>query len=474
MDLILKRDLLYQLSYGRLRYSIPKKRLFINYAKVGMIGRSGEVATRRSAKPLLQGFDSPLRLMNKKNLFVWTLYDFANSIVSIVFLLYFSQWLVVDKGVSDLSYNLLFTLGSVLLLLTAPVFGSLADKTGANYRYLKQTTWLAFSCYLAVSLITLFASGEVFLAAAFFLFANYFYQFSFVFYNALLPQVASPDKWGKASGIGQAGNFTGQVAGLLLTMPLASGAVYLVGEVGRAQTLWPATVLFLLLALPMLLLFKRSVSESVSERVSLKEEYRSQWKAFLELIKDRNMKFFLLAYFFFNDAIITISNNFPIYLENVFAAPDKLKTYLLAGALLMSVFGALFSGFVTDRIGLKKSLRGIIGIWIIFVPILGLTTNFKVFMVLCVLMGFLFGAIWTITRASMAALTPRDQMNYGFSFYTLAERTSTLVGPVSWGVVTYIFSSFGATRYRLAMLCMAGFVAIGFYLVRKVNFVKVN
>ncbi len=59
--------------------------------------------------------------MNRKNDFLWTLYDFANSIVTIVFFLYFSQWLVVDKGVSGFWYNMIFTVGSVLLLFTAPI-----------------------------------------------------------------------------------------------------------------------------------------------------------------------------------------------------------------------------------------------------------------------------------------------------------------------------------------------------------------
>lgn len=135
----------------------------------------------------------------------------------------------------------------------------------------------------------------------------------------------------------------------------------------------------------------------------------------------------------------------------------------------MSVFGAIFSGFVIDRIGLKKSLVFIIGIWVLFLPILGLNTNFTIFMILCILMGFLYGAIWTVTRAAMTSLTPKEKLNFGFSFYTLAERTSTLIGPLCWGLATYIFIGLGVTRYRIAMVSMAVFVAIGLYFVRKIE-----
>lgn len=407
--------------------------------------------------------------MNKKNIFFWTLYDFANSVVSIVFFLYFSQWLVVDRGVADFWYNMIFTVGSVLLLLTAPILGSIADKTGRQLNYFNKITLLSFLFFLGASLVTLFFSQKVFLAALFFLLANYLYQFSFVFYNALLYYIAPRELWGRISGIGIGANYLGQVAGLLITLPLAGGTIYLMGEVGRAQTFFPATILFFVLALPMLLFFKLPRQENLDYKINLKEEYKSQWRQFKELILDKNMKLFLLAYFFFNDAIITVSNNFPIYLENVFGVPDKLKTILLGGALITSILGAVFSGFIIDKIGLKKSILFVIGIWVIFLPILGLNTNFTIFMILCILMGFLFGAIWTVSRAVMTALTPKEKLNFGFSFFTLAERTSTLVGPLFWGLITYMFINFGATRYRIAMVVMAIFVAIGFYFVRKVE-----
>ena len=408
--------------------------------------------------------------MNRKNVFYWTLYDFANSISTIVFFLYFSQWLVVDKGVSDFWYNMIFTIGSALLLLTAPILGSIADKTGRQQKYLNKITVLTFLCFLVVSFITLFFSQKVFLAALFFLLANYLYQFSFVFYNALLHYIAPKEKWGRISGIGQAGNWLGQITGLLIILPLASGAIYLIGEAGRAQTFLPATILFFALSLPMLLFFKLPKQENQNaQKINLKEEYKNQWSQFKELIKDSNMRLFLIAYFFFNDAIITASNNFPIFLQNVFSVADNTKSMLLVGILATSVIGALFSGWVADKIGLKKTLTIVIGSWAIIFPVLGLVTNFHLFVGCTILMGFLFGSVWTVTRSAMTVLTPKEKLNFGFSFYTLAERVSTFLGPLSWGLITLLFVNLGATRYRIAIISMAVFVIIGFYFVRKVE-----
>ncbi|OGJ60392.1 hypothetical protein A3C52_02075 [Candidatus Peribacteria bacterium RIFCSPHIGHO2_02_FULL_51_15] len=407
--------------------------------------------------------------MNRKNVFLWTIYDFANSIVTIVFFLYFSQWLVVDKGVPDFWYNMIFTIGSALLLLTAPVLGSIADKTGRQQKYFNKITVLTFLCFLGASFTTLFFSQKIFLAALFFLLANYFYQFSFVFYNAFLHHIAPKEKWGRISGIGQAGNWLGEIAGLLITLPLASGAIYFIGEAGRAQTFLPAAVLFFILALPMLLFFKLPKQESQNPQISLREEYKNQWNQFKELVKDPNMKYFLIAYFFFNDAIITASNNFPIFLQNVFAVPDNIKSMILVGILATSVIGALCSGWVADKIGLKKTLTILIGSWVILFPVLGLVQNFSLFVACTIVMGFLFGSIWTVTRAAMTVLTPLEKLNFGFSFYTLAERVSTFLGPLACGLITSLLINLGPTRYRLAAISMAVFVAIGLYFVRKVE-----
>lgn len=183
---------------------------------------------------------------------------------------------------------------------------------------------------------------------------------------------------------------------------------------------------------------------------------------------------FLLAYFFFNDAIITASNNFPIYLQNVFAVSDSTKSMLLVGILATSAIGAFCSGWVADKIGLKKSLMIVLGSWVVLFPLFGITSNFRVFVVLCVIMGLLYGSIWTVTRAAMTALCPKEKLNFGFSFYTLAERVSTLVGPLSWGLITSLFIGLGPARYRIAIAVMAVFVAVGIFFLRRVEMKKVN
>ena len=407
--------------------------------------------------------------VDRKNVILWTLYDFANSIVEVVLYLYFAQWLVIDKGVSDLWFNMIFVGSTILLILTAPFFGTLSDSTGVQKRYLNRTTWLFFLSALLISLVTMFWSGQYILAALLFLLANYFYQLSFTFYNAMLGHLAPPEKQGIISGIGQAGNWVGQIAGLLLSIPLVAGTIYLFGEAGRAQTFLPATIIFILLALPMMLYYKERSSENKNISLSYRKELVNTWRSFRVFIQDRNIFLFLFGYFLFNDAILTVQNNFPIYLERVFQVSDTTKSLLLVGILGTAAVGALISGFIARKIGLKKSLLLTLGSWAIILPVMALIKNFSFFVVLAVIIGLLFGAVWSITRTVMVTLTPKEKMNYGMSYYTLAERFATFVGPVSWGLITWLLLSSGEIRYRIAMATMGLFVLAGLMIVRKIN-----
>ena len=206
----------------------------------------------------------------------------------------------------------------------------------------------------------------------------------------------------------------------------------------------------------------------------MKEEYKNFWGQFKELIKEPNIRLFLLSFFFFNDAIITTQNNFSIYMQRVFGVSDSTKAMLLIGILATSAIGAFFTGWLADKIGLKKALMIILGSWVVIFPLMGIISNFVVFIILSIMMGFFFGATWTVSRAAMTALCPKEKLNFGFSFYTLAERISTLVGPLSWGLITSLFIGLGPIRYRIAVMFMAIFTTVGIFYLKKVEIKNTN
>ena len=413
--------------------------------------------------------------MNKKQIFLWALYDFANSIVVGVFALYFSQWLVIDNQVSDLWFNMIFFGASLMLIFAGPIGGAVADKFHTQMWFIRSATAAQYAFGVACALVTLFAppgQATAIAAALCFMAILFFYQFSLGFYNALLPELAPPGKQGLVSGIGQAANWLGQLFGLLLTLPFASGAIYFFGATGRAQPLLPAVILFILCSLPMLIWFKQKNVRVRGATYAVHKELKTYWEGFKATWALPGVGLFLLAFFFFNDALLTTANNFPIYIEQVFGVSDTIKVYMLLGILFTSAVGGLVGGWVADKVGLRRSLLFILGFWILFFPALGITTNFSFFVGAVVTMGFLYGATWSVTRAVMAVLLPPEQLNRGFSYFTLFERFSTFVGPVAWGLITTGLVQYGSARYQFAAIFMSVFVIVGFMLARRIRLAR--
>lgn len=404
--------------------------------------------------------------INVKQLVLWAMYDFANSIVFIVFFFYYSQWLVVDRGISDFWFNMTFVGASFLFLLIVPVVSSIADKIKVNMPGLRITTILSATFFFLTGLIAAFFPEYYVISIATFSLASFFYLFCFTFYNPLLRDIATPEKRGFAAGWGQFGNWLGQITGLLLAMLFVTGTIKLFGDPNRAQTLIPASVSFFLFSLPLLIFFKESGTRTRAQ-INIKEEYKNIFKSFLNLCKLPGVGLFFLAYFLFNDAIITASSNFPIYIDRLFGVDDSIKSYLLLGILVTSAVGAPAGGWIADKIGFKKTLLGILIGWMIIFPLMAMATNFTFFIFVAIAMGLWFGSIWAVTKAYLLQLTPSSMLNQSFTYYTLMERMATFIGPISWGLVVTYLPKTNGFNYRFAAIVMAVFVFVGFIIARK-------
>lgn len=393
--------------------------------------------------------------MNKKNLLLWSLYDFANSFVFINFLLYFSQWVILDGGLSDFWYNALFPIASILLLASSPTLASFNDKFGGRLHFLKYST---LGTLLGYGSATFFAylGQPIALIATSFLIGQYFYQLSFSFHNPMIEDVADIDHRSRASGIGQFSNSLGQVLGLVLAIPFASS---------RLAPLFPSIIVFAILSLPIFLWFKESkprvVIYSMNSFVSGTKNFYKDFKFFLTASIAVPI---LVSFFFFNDALITVSNNYSIYLENVFGVPDITKNVIMLIVLLLSAVGGLLWGKIGDKIGTLKSLEYILLAWVILLPTLAIVRTIPQVIVCSALLGFFMGGIWTVTRSYLSQTLKKEELGYGFSFYTLFERFATFVGPLTWGGIVTL-SGATASSYRISMIVMTMYIVVGLVLV---------
>jgi len=401
----------------------------------------------------------------KRNVFLWILYDFANSIVSIVFFLYFAQWIVIDRGIPDLYFNLTFTISAVLLLFTVPFTGTLLDKFLRRITGLRYTTFFTAIFYgtCALFAITNNAIGSL----IFFTLGLYSYLLSFTFYTPLINDISKQEKRGMVSGLGISANYLGQIAGLIIALPLSTGSISFFGSAPRAETLLPSVLIFFILSLPMLVFFREPKKPKEKLRIGSRlKEMIIETKLLFSL---SSVSLFILAYFLFNDAILTAANNFPIFIEQVWGVSDTIKTYILLGILVTSAIGGIVSGFIADKFGHKRTLMFILVGWVFILPFIGFINNFALFVTATSIMGLWFGSNWTVSRSVMSYLAPKGKHNLAFAYFGLAERASSFVGPIVWGLIVTNFVSIGSYRYRIATLAVTGFIILGLIALSRVR-----
>lgn len=405
----------------------------------------------------------------RKNIFLWALYDFANSIIMIVFLFYFSQWLIVDSGKPDWWYNATLIGSSLLFILTAPVAGQRLDVTGRKLAGVRVTSVIMLIFYLSTALVMLFVPAQAFLATILFTLAMYFYLMSFVYYTPMINDLSTNTNRGWISGLGLGANYVGQVFGLLVTLPFATGAIKLFGAPGRAQTLVPAIILFAIAAFPMLLKYKETTIKQIDTKINIKKEYAKVFQTIKTVFSIRNLAPLFIAYFLFSDALLTFSNNFPIFLEKVFSASDSVKTYLSVGILTLAGVGSLIFGKIADKKGTKFTLSILLIFWIIFFPVLAFAPSLTIAVVICLIAGLFFGPVWGVSRAMVSEFTPREIEARSFSFYTLAERFATFIGPIMWSIILVATAGSGRTSYSYALVGLGVLVLLGLLVLRKIK-----
>ncbi len=403
--------------------------------------------------------------MNRKRLFLWSLYDFANSIVLMASLFYFSQWLVIDQGKPAWWYNVSLVISSILFLLSAPTISKKIDETKEKIAGLRLWTFLAFVGFLSLAFTVMLTDGREVLATILYTLSTYAYLVCFLYFTPMLNDISSDENRSLRSGIGQGANSIGQVVGVLITLPFVNG-ITLFGDPGRAQALFPATIIFGILVLPMLLFYKEEKFIS-SSNTQVKNQLNIV-SLFKEVFTYKPLAFLLLAYFLFSDALITFANNFPLYLEIVHNVSDTVKSVLTACILLLAAVGAIVFGKVADKKGSFKVLKIILFIWSLIFLGMALITNFKVLVPMFLLAGILFGPVWGISRALVGQLAPPHLVASSYSYYVVAERFATLVGPAVWSIALITFGE-GARGYQAGSLSLMALLLISIFVLNRVK-----
>jgi UMF1 family MFS transporter len=303
-------------------------------------------------------------------------------------------------------------------------------------------------------------TNSVFIALVFFAIANFGCQEAIVFYNALIVNIAPRGKIGLISGVGRMFGYTGAILALLVTKPVVMKA-------GYQPAFLVTAVLFLLFALPCMIFVKEKRKEKGSPISNFGgSDLRSVLEEMKKICEVEGFKYFLMASFFMICAVSAVMLFMGVYAGRVFALAENKIIDLVAFSTVFAIIGSLVSGYISDIMGHRRSLFGVFFLWAICLVGAGVVKA-PFHWAVGALIGLSLGATWVVLRAMVVRLIPSENIGKAFALFNLVGYIAGIVGPMFWGLNMLYLSRLGETGYRLGLLSLIIFIAIGIlFLVR--------
>lgn len=406
----------------------------------------------------------------------WCLFDFANSsyttlIVTVAYSVYFRDAVVgASDNRGDRLWGTANFLAMAIVAIASPVMGAIADYSGRKKFFLIATT---LQTVIATALLALVGPGEVFAGMALYVVATVGFEAGYVFYNAFLPDVSTPETIGRVSGWAWAIGYAGGLLSLGLCYPLikhplrdSGGALDLHAVASTRLSFLLVAVFYLVFALPSFLYLRESTALGSLRGLAayVTGGFRRVRETLTHLARYRETGKFILASLFFTDGITTVISFSAIYASTTFGfgRGDLVILFLILNVVAFP--GSLIAGYMADRFGPKTTLVGSLVVWVATI-LVGYAAHSKgTFLVMASLAALGMGSTQAVGRSFMAQITPKSRESEFFGFYVLSGKFASMFGPLVFGFVSEWTGS-----QRLAVLSLLPFFLAGLALMAMVN-----
>lgn len=405
-------------------------------------------------------------MKNRGRIFAWTLFDFANTafsviIVTVIFSKYFSNYVAGGKR---WLWGLAVSISMVLAAILSPPLGAIADSSRNRKRFLLIFTLISIFCTAFMFFVQ---KGDVLLGFILFVLANIGFEGGLVFYDAFLPNLTEKKNFGRVSGYGFAMGYLGALAVLLIVMVMLPEQTSPDYYFFIRLSFIVAAVFFLVFSIP-IFFFLREPQVSFQQRENLVkkglEKSFTTFKALFFTNKYPAISRFLLAFFLYNDAILTIIAFASIFASNILKMTDAQVIYFFVIVQSTAVIGSFIFGIISDHIGPKKTITITLFIWLAVIIGAFLVSAIWEFYIVGLLAGLSIGSSQSSSRSLMALLTPREREAEFFGFYDgLFGKSSAVVGPLLYGIIADF------SNERVAALAIGSFFIAGLLLLKKVQ-----
>jgi UMF1 family MFS transporter len=394
----------------------------------------------------------------------WSLYDFANSPYSTImttlgFPLFFLA-VVVPGRTGPLMWGLLYGVSEVVAAALSPGLGAWSDQWNRRKPFLISFSLMAIG---GTALCSLLGQGDWLLAWVFFGLANVGFACANVFYNALLVDVAPPGRTETVSGIGWGTGYLGGLLGMILAIPLYKAGVGVDNIHNVHLSFLLVAAVFLLFSIPIFLLRERTAA-TIPATGGLIAAYRRVWETLRAIRRFRNLFWFLLANFFFNDGLNTVILFAGAYGKEILHLATTQIFLLFVYLQIVAAVGAYLVGWVADWFGSRRTLLVLVGSWVFLTVGLASVQSYPQFVAVACMAGFLLGPTQSVARGFLSRLAPKDMEGEFYGFFGMAGKVAALIGPVLFGGVSSLTGSM-----RLGALSMIPMFGLGWLFLWKVK-----
>lgn len=420
--------------------------------------------------------------MNKKQIYSWALYDWANSafattVMAGFFPIFFSQyWSNPDNlSISTFYLGLGNSIASLIVALLAPVLGAIADRGSYKKKFLIFFAFLGIVMTLSLGFI---AQGMWPIALLVYIFSTIGFSGANIFYDSLLPSVSDKKNVDYVSALGFSLGYLGGgiliiINFLMISYPATFGLVDAV-EATKYSFIsvgawWSVFSIPLILFVDEPKFYQReSISESVINGLI---QFRN---TFNDLKKLKVVATFLLAYWLYIDGVDTV-----VRMAANFAFTLGFDQAAIMGALvliqLVAFFATLIYIKIANYIGLKNGIYlGIIGYCVILLAGY-FVESINHFYIVALLIGCFQGGIQSISRSLYSRIIPKNKAAEFYGFYNMLGKFAAVFGPVLMGTVTLVLSNIVDDEIKAArfgLLSIMILFILGAYVFSKVDIVE--
>ena len=391
-----------------------------------------------------------MQLDSKKAIFGWSMYDWANSafattIMAGFFPIFFTQYWRSGLDLSDtqILLGLANAVASIIVALSAPILGAIADKGTAKKKFL---LFFAFMGIVMTSCLYLVSHGNWPTAFMLFIFACIGFSGGNIFYDSLITGVASEKKLDFVSALGFSLGYLG--GGILFA---ANSWMVLKPETfGFANQDEAVKIAFLsvglwwaVFSIPIFLFVKEPANvKAVSGLKMVKAGFNQLKDTFQEIRHLKTIFLFLAAYWLYIDGVDTIIRMGMNHALNL-----GFKQDVLIVALLIPQFVgfpcAIGFGYLGGKIGTKRAIFIAITVYL-FITIWSAVMKSKTdVLVLVALIGLVQGGIQALSRSFYARIIPVNKSAEYFGFYNMLGKFAAVIGPLLIAGVVLLVKSMG-------------------------------